>query len=315
MLSVAFLYACGEDEKDDAPQQTVAKEKPEDSEQDSTIDMAQLESARKDYEENYLGSIVAKDELGWTGTKVNCWSGDISRIAKKKILQRINYFRRQAGLHDQIVFDSILNWYSQDAALMMKVNNDLDHFPPDWWQCFTQKGAEAARFGNLAQGSFASEHIDSWIEDAGSNNISVGHRRWILNTVGKTFGIGSTDVTGVLYCIGNFDNNPPVAPDFVAWPPAGFVAEPLLFPRWSFGIKDANFGQAEVLVKDATGAELEERIIYRNGEYAEPAIVWELASRTAPKGGEPAVYDVEISNVWIDGEFQDFSYQVISFNP
>ena len=55
---------------------------------------------------------------------------------------------------------------AQKAALMMKSNNKLDHFPPASWSCYTEEGSEAAGKSNLTMTKNA-EAIDSYISEPG----------------------------------------------------------------------------------------------------------------------------------------------------
>src|SRR6185436_11898751 len=43
-----------------------------------------------------------------------------------------------------------------------------------------------------------------------------------------------------------FGPRPATREQFVAWPPPGYVPQPLIFTRWSFSYDEANFGGASV---------------------------------------------------------------------
>ena len=66
-----------------------------------------------DYKENYLGSAVSTAELNWTGSTANCDPGTISDVSSTKVVQRVNYFRRLAGVPDDIILDKSINEESQ----------------------------------------------------------------------------------------------------------------------------------------------------------------------------------------------------------
>ena len=149
------------------------------------------------YNTIYLGSEVSTLKLGWTGNINTCDPGTISTLSINNTLDRINYFRDLVGLPSDITFDPILNQKCQESALMMEANGTIDHFPPASWNCYTTDGASAAANSNIASGRHSSGAITLGIEDPGSHNYFVGHRRWLLYTRANTFGTGSTDNTNV----------------------------------------------------------------------------------------------------------------------
>jgi len=50
---------------------------------------------------------------------------------------------------------------------------------------------------------------------------------------------------------------------------------PIVYPRWSFGMPDAYFGNANVSIVDGNGDAVTLTIIHKVGGFPEPAIVWE----------------------------------------
>ena len=109
-----------------------------------TPDAAGRQAAVADYQKNYLGTTLS--DIGWTGNSSNCDPGDTPDSVKEKEVQRLNYFRRLAGL-PAVSLNSTYSAKAQQAALMMKDNNALDHYPPDSWKCVTPAGQ--ARRGKL----------------------------------------------------------------------------------------------------------------------------------------------------------------------
>jgi hypothetical protein len=97
-----------------------------------------------DYEKYFLGTQILSNNLGWNGDHTTCTAGDISNDSRKKTLDRINYYRRLAGLPTPINFFSGLTPMCQEASLMMHSNNDLSHEPPITWSCFSPDGMTAA---------------------------------------------------------------------------------------------------------------------------------------------------------------------------
>ena len=109
----------------------------------------------------------------------------------------------------------------------MLANNTLTHSPTSGMTCYTTGGAEAAGKSNLGYGNHSSSTVTSYIQDAGSNNTAVGHRRWILYSKLNKVGHGSTSSTNALWVIGYTAGSTTTLPEFVSWPP--MVTLPMLW--------------------------------------------------------------------------------------
>ena len=116
--------------------------KDDDNTDDSTPVQTERDRIISEYNTNYLGSAVTS--VGWTGSTSTCTAGTYATDAMNKTLQRINYFRKMAGVSSAITFDATKNAKCQEAALMMQANNSLNHNPPTTWTCYTADGASAA---------------------------------------------------------------------------------------------------------------------------------------------------------------------------
>ncbi|MBC7261948.1 MAG: CAP domain-containing protein, partial [Chloroflexi bacterium] len=127
---------------------------------------------------------------GWTGSHAACDAGGTSEAFRTAILQRINYFRAMAGVPADITFDEALNGKAQKAALMVSANGRLSHAPDASWRCYSLEGALGARSSNLYLEVHSCTAIDGYMQDAGSGNEHVPHRRWLLNPRTLTMGIG-----------------------------------------------------------------------------------------------------------------------------
>jgi hypothetical protein len=180
----------------------------------------------------------------WNGSTVGCKPGKIDPNILQKVEDRINYFRRAAGV-SEIYLDPELNQWCQEAALMMQTNNVLNHDPNRKWSCFTDEGATAAKYSLLTKGVHTTTAITAFTAD--NSNPSVGHRRWVLFPNGKVFGFGGTKDVSVLWALddsGNVDSST-FMEKFVAWPPEGYTPKMMAFRFWSF----SQFG-------DMTGAKV-----------------------------------------------------------
>ncbi len=228
------------------------------------------------------------------------------------MIQRINYFRRQVGFTEQITLDTSKSASSQDCSLMMKANNQLNHFPPTTWSCYTAAGAGAASSSNLSLGSHSTASLTGQMQDNGVNNTAAGHRRWILYSGLQTVGHGSTDASSNLYVIHNYGNpKAPSTPEFISWPPKGYVLKNLVFPRWSFSIPNADLSNATVTMTSNSNDIMLSKEPYQNG-YGDNTVVWvpQITSSTTD-----TKYTVTVGNVIVGGEIKSYTYNVISINP
>jgi uncharacterized protein YkwD len=269
------------------------------------------DAAIANFNNYYLSSELTRAELNWTGDVTTCKEGTTSKIAKEKILQRINYFRRLAGISDNVTLNLELSTNSQKAALMMKANNSLSHTPPTSWKCYTEIGKSAAGSSNIALGVFGSNAINLYVDDGEGE---LGHRRWILFPSLSEIGTGDTDNSNVLYVFGSKRNTDYIKPSFVAYPPDDYIPSILVFRTWSISVDGADFAKATVTIIDS------KKNIIKNKSYIPtqgyglntfcfiPEIkVFEIIKDVA--------YTVTVSNVKVGTEMKNYSYTVNIFNP
>lgn len=255
----------------------------------------------QDYIANYLGSEMSRDDYEWNGSTKTCKPGTVPPEIQAKVLQRITYVRRLAGVRDDIYFNEELNQRCQAAALMMQANSKLNHHPPKTWKCYTEDGARGAASSNLSLGHNLEDAVMGQMDDNGSNNTACGHRRWILSPNNLEFGHGSTSGAMALGVFGGvstrsnvYDSIPPVwgYNDFIAWPSADYFIESLVPRRWSFSYLGADFTKAEVEVK-IDGKRMKVNIEPLSNGYGLNTIVWYIDDYTYKAG---QVVEVTISN-------------------
>lgn len=264
------------------------------------------------YNSELLGSTVT--DPGWTGSTATCDAGIVPQEVHDKVLQRVNYFRNAVGL-GPVTLDPLLNAKCQEAALIMRANNSLNHNPPNTWLCWNTDGDEAAGMSNLSLGNHTTGAVYSQMRDAGSNNTAAGHRRWILYSKGKVFGHGSTSGSQALWVLGNSGNPMPADyPGFVSWPPADFVPAPLVFPRWSLSVPGGGFTGATVSMKTEGGANIPLTIISTQSGYGDNTIVWEPTG-VVTNDPNDLTYTVTVANVMVNGAPEVFEYDVTIVQP
>lgn len=262
ILSAAVFQACEKDDDGNTNTSGGTGGTPSNPARDSVI---------LDYNNNYLGSALSSS--GWTGNTAGCAAGTCPQATQDKVIQRINYFRRMVGLNDNCTMDASKYAQEQEAALMFAANGALSHNPPTSWLCYTAAGATGAGSSNIAYGSHSVNAITMYMNDFGASNTAVGHRRWILHSTKTAFSQGSTNNTNALWVFQNGNNT--IIPEFIAYPPADYVPQALVFARWSFGKPGANFSAATVTMKDASGASVNLTVLTVANGYGDNTIVWE----------------------------------------
>lgn len=218
--------------------------------------------------------------IGWLGgSLLACLPGLTSALSTNATLTSLNYVRSLAGLAP-VTFSAALNAAAQQAALMMDANNTLDHYPGTNWRCWTRAGATAASRSDLAlayPSLQSGEIVSMYMNDDGSDNVAVGHRRWILNPFSTVMGSGSTDKANALTVVGPTSASRP-NPRYVSWPTPGWfpnAMEP--HGRWSLssGLNSVSFARAQITVYDGTHRLRIRKYAVENG-YAQPTLVWQM---------------------------------------
>ena len=266
--------------------------------------------------------------IGWTGNVSTCNSGTTTTAYRQASIDRVNYYRAQAGLPGNVsLFGGSQSVGTQQAALMFSANTALSHEPPSSWTCWTQAGHDAAGNSNIAAGygnnaAAGTGAIDLYMHDNGANNSAVGHRRWILYPPQVKMDSGSIPynpqwAANALWVFYGWGNRPPT-PNGVAWPPRGYVPWQLLpaaSNRWSFSWNDANFANATVSMKRngvPLGVPSYEAIA--NG-YGDNTLVWKPQGVTYAQPAADVTYRVTIAGISGGGAPSSIAYDVIVINP
>jgi hypothetical protein len=218
------------------------------------------------------------------------------------------------------------NQKAQQAALMMSANNALSHNPPASWKCYTDQGREAAGNSNLALGAYGLDALRLYMQDPGTGNSAVGHRRWILYPQTQNMGTGDIPGNGGdreandLWVFDShiWDARPVTREAYVAWPPPGYVPYTVVYPRWSFSYDDATFTSATVSMSE-NGTNVPLTSYTPVNGYGENTLVWIRTgmgeNSSWPKPSLDTTYVVTVSNVLIGGSPHSFQYTVIVFDP
>jgi uncharacterized protein YkwD len=284
------------------------------------------------YQDMYAGTRI--EEIPWNGSVKACDPGKLPENILEKAQKRINYFRCATGLNP-IRLSENFNTKAQHAALMMTANGQISHRPAENWKCFTQAGFEGAMNSNLGIADFENfpeiSFITGFILDYGPINHSLGHRKWLLNSRAETMGYGATGKHEIIYVTGVRTDAQPEAPEFIAYPPAGYFPYSLIFEKWSFAIpngKETDFRKARVEMFDGKGKKLTTKILSREGPwYYDQTLVWQasdlfsadeikyIKNHLPEKGYLDQPITVRVSQVLIDSKNKDFEYKVFPFDP
>ncbi|HEX2057955.1 MAG TPA: CAP domain-containing protein [Actinomycetota bacterium] len=272
---------------------------------------------RAEVERGFLEEVLPALDvpIGWTGDVPSCDPGAPSAAAQAATLTTLNYVRELAGV-DPVTLDPALSAAAQKAALIMDANDELDHFPPQSWRCWTQEGADAAGSSNLALGMSGAGAILGYMQDDGQFNTAVGHRRWILRPETAEFGSGSTPQADALWVFGD-DAPGATVPQWVPWPVDGYFPSPLEpLGRWSLTASDdaVSFANANVTVTGPGGASLTVQEHPEEQGFGDNTLVWEVSGVTVPRGDDPFTYHVAVTGI-TGGTATSHEYDVHLFSP
>ena len=235
----------------------------------------------KDFKMNYYGSRINAPgkkeagipEYGWNGYSDSCMWGKMSDEVVLRAEQRINYFRRMAGLTEMVVLTKEDNEMCQMAVLMCEANKSMSHEPNDGWRCFIPAGADALKNAILSKDGNPAIAVTAAM---GQNHATVGNRRWLLYPNAAYMGIGTSKSYTAIKAIDNsagIDSNK-YKQQFVAWPPANACPKMLVFKKWSFSI-DQPLDGAVVSMKDGSGTAVEIKQEVAVNGYGMNTLVWE----------------------------------------
>ena len=281
--------------------------------QEIPIDNVARLEAKNLYLNYYLASQTTGSEIAWTGDEPSCDPGIVPEPTKAKILQRLDYYRKVVGLNNIISENMSKSDKAQLAALIMNANDQLDHDPPSSWKCYTNEGKDGAGNSLLTMTKNA-EAIDSYIRDQGADNGPVGHRRWLLWPRLQEIGIGNTNRSNAIWVLGNSGNPPSDAPEFVSWPPEGYIPNRLVFPRWSFSIAEADFSATTISMLDKDDNNINLQIESLSNSYGDHTIVW-IPENINSNITTDTFYTIFLKEVEINGILMNNSTRLTLFDP
>lgn len=189
-------------------------------------------------------------------TGKNYKPGKMSAQALKHTQDYINFMRVQAGLPEITLLDELNTSAQYGALVLAMLDSGLSHTPtkPQGISDADYKtGFSATSSSNISYSRGYSNALQTAIsgqmDDSGSTNTAtLGHRRWLLNPLTRTFGVGNArSATGASYtCVRVFGSGIKSAQtdyDFVAWPASGAMLSDVFSTSaaWSVTLNPAKY--------------------------------------------------------------------------
>jgi tetratricopeptide (TPR) repeat protein len=251
------------------------------ADQSKVLNQMWKQMIEQDFRVNYYGTRINPEgkkemnvpEYKWNGYVDSCISGSMPREVVYRLQDRINYFRRTAGLDEEIFLDKSNNMYCMIAAMMCEANKSMSHEPSDGWRCFIPAGFDALKTSILSKDGNPSIAITAAM---GQNHPTVGNRRWLLYPKALNMGIGTAKSYTAIRAVDNSREMDSLkyTKKYVAWPPAKECPKMLLFKKWSFSI-DLPLGGATVQMTDQDGFEIDLKQETLADGYGLNTLAWE----------------------------------------
>jgi uncharacterized protein YkwD len=276
------------------------------------------------YRSTYAPAVATP--TGWTGSVNGCSAGTESAKSKRATLAAVNFARGLAGL-SPVTLNAAWSKKALAAALVYRAQGDISHAIPSSWPCYTPAAASAGAMSNIALGYAGAAAVDAYLDDPGSANEIVGHRRFLLYPGLKSIGTGSTDSSNALYIADWFRTAKGYKnPAWVAWPTAGYFPQQLEpAGRWSFSSnvgasagQQPSFASARVTVTSPSGAKLPVTILSRSDiGHGNDSIVFSVGGLARASGAGEKDYRVTVSGIKKPGSKKtaSYSYTVRLFDP
>lgn len=220
--------------------------------------------AKADFEKRYSQTRVYYTEVkgkkiantGWDGESAVCIAGSMPDSTLYKVLNRVNYYRQNAGIVLPMNLSRERVQKCQEAAVMYTSKGIFTREPrPETHQCFTEGAKEAALVSQAILESNPAQTVTIFMDD--SKSVEMVNRMSILNPEALDMGFGSAENNSVFWLLdvsGAPDSNY-YKTHAVTWPPAGLCPKMLVFKKWTFSLA-ADLSSATVKITNSTGAEV-----------------------------------------------------------
>ncbi len=171
----------------------------------------------------------------WSAGATQCAAGSLPEAPRQASIAWVNLYRAMAGLAP-VAEAAADRAGAQGCAVMLERNGQLSHTPAATWACATDAARATAARSNLSGNpGFPMSPwnaVRGWIDESRDLSGTLGHRRWLLSPELHTVSYGQT---GSFACLSlGLGSRVANAPQWVSWPPAGWVPTALMGTIWSF---------------------------------------------------------------------------------
>ncbi|MEK0420629.1 MAG: hypothetical protein RLZZ161_480 [Bacteroidota bacterium] len=205
---------------------------------------------------------VKRAATGWDGNSNLCKAGSLPDTTLYKVIDRLNYFRQNAGVKQPMVLSMDKVKKCQEAAVMFAPIGIFSREPkPETHQCFSRNAAEAAANAQAILESNPAQCVTIFMDDRKSDEMI--NRRSILNPGSQYAGFGSAENNSVFWLL----DLAPTADSswyknhFIAWPNR-YCPKMLFMDKWTFSM-DAALQGADVKIFDENNTEVPTNVIYQ----------------------------------------------------
>lgn len=259
----------------------------------------------------------------------DCQKGFLAPDVYTKLITQFNYYRKLAGC-EPVSLDSLFNDQTQAFLLTAISNKDSIRIHPGL-KCYSQDAANA--WGNVISSSSYNTNVSSPVPHFINNSVGsisdLVNRIWVLYPRLNKIGYGQLRTYFGIKVTGEGTENTAIStPEYVAWPPKGFVLNEIMNPSgvWSFTMLNADFEDASVSVKTRDFSkgktkdikklpmvDLEVKIRNRNltTHTTDRSIFWNIIEDIQVDDyyeNEDREYEVTISNVKVGNEIKSYKY-------
>lgn len=282
------------------------------------------------FKNNVFGFYAAnEDQL------VNCNYGFVSPEVLSKTMAQLNYYRRFVGL-SEVTMDTVFNNQCQ-AVLKYFISNKFPTTLDSNASCYN-KEVRDGWLTMLSGSSFYTNQQSAVSYFMHHKDAYATYRRWLMYPKLSKVGYGQLNTHFALKAVGSgtFSNDQKV-PEYVAYPPKGFIVQDMLPATWSFVVPgnadvDVRYSEVTLRMRDYYS---KPKIRTKELPMVEIAIKvdnrgWFTQGQSGTLGEDPSIlfnitdtremdeyyedkdleYEVSIKNVLINGVSKDFNYPV-----
>jgi tetratricopeptide (TPR) repeat protein len=226
---------------------------------------------------------VKRAATGWDGNSNLCKAGSLPDSTLYKVIDRINYFRQNAGVKQPLALSMDKVKKCQEAAVMFAPIGIFTREPKtETHQCYTRNAAEAAANAQAILEANPAQCVTIFMDDRKSDEMV--NRRSILNPGSRYAGFGSAENNSVFWLLdlAPTEDSAWYKTHFIAWPNR-YCPKMLTMDKWTFSM-DAPLQGADVKVFDENNTEIPTIVFYQPaGQFNLPLLSFRPAADLGDK--------------------------------